>query len=366
MSKIFPAAALTVLCLFPGVLGQPNRTSGNDQKHGYSPAASPTPVDKQLSAFDQAVEDARKREEEERARKEDTYKEAQFQQNGVIATAAVYGLVITGANVLVALAYVFVAFFTLRAIRQQADKAGEQIQKMDDTLREMKTQRSYLAIQTRAALSQGQYARQTLLAAKKQAADELWAIQGQWQAMVETLQEQRKLVAQNERAITASENSAKAARQAVEMAEASEAPYFGIIGVRVDDFIAGYYPGIAITFFNGGKTPAWHFFPTARFVVGEHPKYGTSYPLEVVTPEISATFFAAQGSHNFEFKQTKLTLTERIVEEKDGLFLIVTAEYLGRSKTLLKQSFTCVWERGKFCDWIADAIDWGVSENDES
>jgi len=182
-------------------------------------------------------------------------------------------------------------------------------------------------------------------AAKRQAemaTGQLVAMQSQERAMHATVTENKRM--------------AEAAMKSIEIAEVSEAPYFGIIGIQAVDFAPGYYTGVDITFFNGGKTPAWHVFPLAHFIVGEHPDFPEAkHSLELITTDIESTFFGTEHAHAFQFRQSKFALTEDIVNEKKGLFLIVTVDYLGRggvSKGIIRQNFICLWEKGKFCDWL--------------
>jgi hypothetical protein len=71
--------------------------------------------------------------------------------------------------------------------------------------------------------------------------------------MDESLEESRKLVAQNERAVKAAENNAA-------VTKATAAAYFGIVRISFSNFEVGRCPGLDVVFMNGSKTPAWHFY----------------------------------------------------------------------------------------------------------
>jgi hypothetical protein len=166
--------------------------------------------------------------------------------------------------------------------------------------------------------------------------------------MIESVKDTRRMIEQNERAVKAAEKNAQ-------IAEAAEAPYFGIIGIQLNNFSAGYYPTVSITYFNGGKTPAWLFYPTASFLVGDDPDTGQLYPLRLKTTGIEATFFSSTGSHNFEFEQTGPYLAysdDFDTEHAPHLFLVTAIEYRGQGAPQKRNMrFRCIWHKGSFSNY---------------
>jgi hypothetical protein len=104
---------------------------------------------------------------------------------------------------------VILNFALFAAVLIQAGIYWKQFRKMEATLGEIKNQGKTLRHQAIAALSQARSMREALIASEKAEEKRLLAMQGQWEAMDLTLDEQRKLVAQNERAVKAAEKNAK-------------------------------------------------------------------------------------------------------------------------------------------------------------
>jgi hypothetical protein len=185
------------------------------------------------------------------------------------------------------------------------------------------------------------------------------AMLGQLDAMQDSLTETRNLVAQNERAVTAAEESARTAREAFHI---GEAPYFGITKMTFAEFEEGARPRLFITFLNGGKTPAWHFHATPELVLGDS-KYpltdGERFKCKTELAELVSTFFPTGAERTIEY-QTKFELTwerlNRINDKKVILFVIVKARYMDIRKVWHPRTFRCVWNPlGGFHDY--DAID---------
>jgi hypothetical protein len=317
--------------LLQGANAQPAKHKAQSQQQGSASSVSPTPLnDRKIEAGDKSDSTGNSQQPKQDDEGK-TFQRTQITQYWVLVITSV---VTTALFV----AYTFFCGLQWWQIKKQANLSAQQIQTMKDTLDEMGRQRKTLHTQAEGVFRQARYTRETVTESRK---------------MVEKMQAQLEAIQRQEKHLA---TQADAARKAVELAETSEAPYFGIIGIRVIDFAPGYYTGVDITFFNGGKTPAWHFFPLAHFIVGEHPDYPEAkHSLELITTDIASTFFATENSHVFEFRQRKFALTEDIVSEKKGLFLIVTVDYLERggvSKGYIRQNFICLWEKGKFCDWL--------------
>lgn len=245
----YVAIALLLLCFVPTILCQPSQPSRDDQRAQRKAQPSPTVSNSGQTELDKTVEAERKREAEERNRKEDTYKEAQFKQNGVIATAAVYNTIIVGA-------YVLVAFLTLLAVYKQAKKAGEQVTKMQLTLEAIENQGKTLRRQAIGTVSQAKSTRDALAETRKMVEKNA--------EVVEIMKKQLTVMsaaseAQVDFAVIegkATERSAKAAEDGVEVTRQNmiyaQRAYVSIISGSPMTFEEGF----DLTIMNSGNTPA--------------------------------------------------------------------------------------------------------------
>jgi len=242
--------------------------------------------------------------------------------------------------------------FTLFAIIYQAVVYRRQWNVMQDNLdqterivEKMQAQLDGIDRQAKAMEDSVTESRKLVAHSEQAAKDQLLALQGQWKAMDESLEENRKLVAQNNRVL--------------ELTEAADAPYFGINEITPIDFEVGGCPRVIITYFNGGRMPAWRFYPIAALIVGDHQAIGDIYELRLKTLSVEKTFFAANGGfHRFEFEQSKFRLTDEIVKARDEgkfphLFVVTTVEYRGRGNVeTQRETFRCVWNKdGRFSNF---------------
>ena len=141
------------------------------------------------------------------------------------------------------------------------------IEKMQGQLDAMRTQEGHLLAQAEAA---------------KEAADmakgQLVAMQHQEQAQFATLEETRKIVAQNEQTVEAMHGQVAEMGQqtklAIKTAEATviaERAYLGILEVKLTGLPANEHPKGYITLRNGGKTPAWNVEMQYAMSLGPKP-----------------------------------------------------------------------------------------------
>ncbi|MGH9932476.1 MAG: hypothetical protein ACREA9_25010 [Pyrinomonadaceae bacterium] len=155
----------------------------------------------------------------------------------------------------------------------------------------------------------------------------------------------RRMAAQNERLIRASEDNAKTAREAFHV---GEAPYFGIAKIAPEGFENAYAPSVRITFVNGGKTPAWHFHSKARAIVGQTPENGQSYGLETKWHDLPNTFFRTNDYHTFEYQHHLFRyspeLEKRIIDREMHIFFVIKIHYSDFRKRWRHRDFRLIWD----------------------
>jgi len=227
---------------------------------------------------------------------------------------------------------------------RQTDKVIETMQGQLDAINE---QAGHLSVQAEAA---------------KEAADmakgQLVALQHQEQAQVAALEQQRTMVAQNERAVKAAEESAKTAQRALEI---DEAPYFGITKIEIEELAAGHCPKIRITFMNGGKTPAWNFHAIAGVFVGYRPDLVSE--ILTIEPELGNlgdTFVPSGQEKTIHYVKTNFRFTEEHVKAMNDdhpqrFFVQGTAHYRNMRGKKMWTEFCGVYypSTGKFGDYYA-------------
>src|SRR5262249_26803264 len=146
---------------------------------------------------------------------------------------------------------------------------------------------------------------ETMLSQSKALWNQTDAMVTQARLLAESVKETRKLVLQNERSVEAAESMAATAK-------AAEAPYFGIVNIHFTDLVVDRYPGLNITFYNGGKTPAWHFYAMPVLVLGDDLDSPNYWHFAPKTLSMAATFIPSDKPQSFEFKQTKFKYTDDI------------------------------------------------------
>jgi hypothetical protein len=347
--------AIAIL-LLPLPSPEPARAKSNDSQRPNAPQLTATPINSPNVQTEQPGPQTPDSQSPKPNSQTDSAKAAQ-DANNRIATATVVIAVFGVLSFLATCGYIVAAFLQWGRAREQAKKAGEQVVKMQDTLEAIKSQGKTLHNQAIAALSQARWARQTFLEGKQAAEKQLLALQGQWQAMEKALEEQRKMVGQNERVAKATEKSAKTAEEAFHV---GEAPYFGITGIGFHDFQAGYWPQLSISFMNGGKTPAWHFYAMPVLIFGHTPETGDYWHLKPKQNFMASTFYPSGEQRQVEYTQTGFQLTEeriqRLRDEDAHLFVVVTINYTdARKVSHLNHTFKCIWnhQAGMFEDYEA-------------
>ncbi|HEX6622862.1 MAG TPA: hypothetical protein VF064_04065 [Pyrinomonadaceae bacterium] len=230
---------------------------------------------------------------------------------------------------------------------------------------------------------------------------QLEVMKTQTAAMQESLDETRNIVAQNERAVVASETqariaeenakraretmlqqeiqasfdrmmmddqlrasqaTAKAAGESAKIARdafyVGEAPYFGITGIMFRDIGVGSTPEVSISFSNVGRTPAWQFNAQPTLIVGSSPDSGTSVKLTTNVIDVSNTFVPAGDYREFHYEGESV-YTQEMFEAVDSgrarLFIVVKVRYRDMRKVSHPRTFRCVWHpaSGTFEDYDA-------------
>jgi hypothetical protein len=160
MLKIIPIAVLVLLCCSQAARTQPGSSQRDKYRQEATSQSTATPLNPSPTEINDATKAESERYRKERDAKEDVFREQQARQNETIANTAIFNAAVLGV-------YALVAFFTLRAIKQQARKAGEQVGKMEATLKEMQQQRKTLHVQTIGTLSQARSIRESLVETRK-------------------------------------------------------------------------------------------------------------------------------------------------------------------------------------------------------
>ena len=171
----------------------------------------------------------------------------------------------------------------------------------------------------------------------------------------------RRMAAQNERLIRASEKSNKVAEEAF---HAGEAPYFGITEMSASDWNTGYFPKLKINYLNGGKTPAWRIHTRVKFSFGQTPEGGDSWELALQNHQMANTFMPAQSANEFHYVQKGFQLTEnKLAAMRDNqihLFVVVEIHYRDFRKVWHSQVFRAIADGHHFRDYDASERDCGI------
>lgn len=153
---------------------------------------------------------------------------------------------------------------------------------------------------------------------------QVYVYRKQWKVMERQWEATRKLVEQNERAVTAAERIA-------EIAHEGERAYIGITKLTVDTLAVGQNPTLRITWCNAGKTPAWHFLGCPMLVVGEKPS-GHSYYMKRDLKDVETSFIPAGKDVTVPYLITDLEITTEILAEVESgrqrLFACIYALYI--------------------------------------
>jgi hypothetical protein len=147
--------------------------------------------------------------------------------------------------------------------------------------------------------------------------------------------------------LTVARDSAKTARDAFYV---GEAPYFGIKGggIHFTDLVVGRAPGIDASFMNGGKTPAWHFQPIGKLVIGDSPDGPDFLPL--ISRDAHAATFIPSGAMQGVRWRTEFIYTQEVFDiissERAKFFAVVEVHYMDMRKVWRHRSFRFVWNHG--------------------
>lgn len=182
-------------------------------------------------------------------------------------------------------------------------------------------------------------------------------MQDQTATMQENLTVTRNMVEQNERAVKAAEQSAKVAEEALYI---GEAPYFGIAGMAILDLEVGYCPKVQITFWNGGKTPAWNFHALVAIVLDYRPDSEKRWWVRQELGDLGFTFFPPGEQKTIEYGRTDFRLTEAQDQalrddHPQRLYVQGTAHYRDMRGNPLHYEFCGMYypSNGKFGDYYA-------------
>lgn len=250
---------------------QPRQASTpNEQEKGKAQPES-TPVNNPSPKIDEAAEAARKREQQDRDAKEETFKSQQLKQNGIMVWATVGMAICAVLNLIVAVAYVVYAGKTLRAIKEQSGHAGKQVEAMEK-------QGTSIQGQLDAITRQEGYIRTQAEAAQKaaeMAMGQLVAMQSQERAQYEGLEETRKIVGQNERTIETTQRSVDIAeKNSIYAQRAYVVAKMKDVGLRDSSL------QFRFRIQNGGSTPANNVCVTYECSLRDSPPWSV-YDLEV-------------------------------------------------------------------------------------
>jgi hypothetical protein len=219
--------------------------------------------------------------------------------------------IVTAAAVLI---YTVFAGLQWWAIRKQAEHTANQVVNMQGQLDEMKRQAGF---------------------------------------MKQGLDETRKIVEQNERAVTAAERTA-------EIAHEGERAYIGITKLAIDTLTVGQSPTLCITWCNAGKTPAWHFLSVPYLMLGDKEPSGDSYCMNRDIRDVEASFVPAGKDVTVSYfishlKITKETLAE-VTSGRQRLFARIHALYVDFQGQRRLFEATAVYEpdTGVFTDCYDD------------
>src|SRR5437899_5352122 len=116
--------------------------------------------------------------------------------------------------------------------------------------------------------------------------------------MDEALEEQRRMVAQNERAVKAAEDNVNAVKEAFYTGERA---YMGIMALEIGDLVQDEVVTLAILWQNGGKTPAWNFRCLPSLVLSEDEPKGEMYFADDDFSDISGSFWPAQTMRQIQY-----------------------------------------------------------------
>jgi len=169
------------------------------------------------------------------------------------------------------------------------------------------------------------------------------AMVAQWNILSESLEETRNIVAQNERAVIAGEQSVVVAREAFYV---GEAPYFGTSKIEfrwarngprtpAGALTVTRQPELIIAFMNGGKTPAWHFSAIPHLELGEFGEVERKWiTLNVIhdneCPDAENTFYPSGTERRIKYQgrgEFSPTEIEAINARTQTLFLIIDIGY---------------------------------------
>ncbi len=145
---------------------QPNSQASKDQANDQPANTSGQQSSAQVNEESEA---ARRREQQERDAKEAAFKAEQLRQNRIVVWATVFIAISGFLSLLASFIYAMVSVKTLRAVKQQANSAGEQVAKMQEQLTLMSEQTEAIKAQAEASEISAKAAETSAVAAKQTA-----------------------------------------------------------------------------------------------------------------------------------------------------------------------------------------------------
>ncbi len=160
-----------------------------------------------------------------------------------------------------------------------------------------------------------------------------------------SLNETRKIVEQNERAVKASETqaiasqtSAEAAKRMVEVSQQayveSSRAYVGIREIKMGGFLVGQIPTLYVIWYNGGNTPASRFQAIPYLVFGDEPET-KGYFINDDWSDSRGNFLPTGEPQPMSYPQAETgfkPVTHDMLAELDGggkrLYAMILARYL--------------------------------------
>ncbi len=336
--------------LLQGVNTQPSKQETQSQQQKSATRVSPTPFNEAQAETSNESRRTNDNKQAEQSNVGGSFQRTQTTQYWILVVTSI----ITTAAVIF---YTIFAALTLKQIRRQADNASDQAEKMQGQLDAMEKQANLMdaalvesqkiAFETKRAVSVSEN-QSTYMKLQTD------ALVGQVEIMSKSFLQTGQLVEQNERAVAAAEHSAKIAQESLHI---GDAPYFGITGIAFTDLDLDRYPGVAIGFMNGGRTPAWHFKAMPVLIFGKTPETGERWNMKPKPTGTTNTFYPSGEQKILEYEQIMFAYTEghrrAVTNEEAYLFLEVPFHYRDRRKVKHPRVFQYYWhhQSGQFIDY---------------
>lgn len=319
---VFVAVLLTALLFTPQArhqqsYAQPSQPNRQASKYQANDQSANAPGQQSSGQVDVETETARQREQQERDTKEAAFKAEQLRQNRIIVWAtvaiAVFGLL----SFVAAGIYAFVSSRQLRAIKEQAQHAGAQVEILTaqaETLREQAN-----------------------------------AMSGQLDAMREQANIMRESLAQNQKQI--------------EMSETLERGYMGIGDMTLSNLVIGGHPTVTIKWVNGGRTPVRNFRAMPIIVFGKEPVSNKIYFIDDDISPIRGSFFPIGAERELKYEMTDIIKAEEWEKFEHGqvqLFILGNFFYRDINGNKWVERISAIYDR--FEEYVYETYEYADAE----